>query len=74
MKQIMYRLKRNSRTNKKSCRNIRKRYDFLLGRMYFTGNDGYQNFLVFAPILSLLTLDSNKNVTYCMLTGYHLKK
>ena len=29
-------------------------YDFLLGRMYFTGNDGYQNFLVFAPILTLI--------------------
>ena len=25
-----------------------KEYDFLLGKMYFTGNDGYQYFLVFA--------------------------
>ena len=44
--------------------------------MYFTGDDGYQNFLVFAPILSLLVLDSNEKVTN--LTGcrleYHLKK
>ena len=32
--------------------------------MSFTGNDGYQNiFLVFAPILSSLVLDSNKKVT-----------
>ena len=37
-----------------------KVYYFLLGRMYFTGNDGYQNFLVFAPLLSFLILDSNK--------------
>ena len=26
-----------------------KGHDFLLGWMYFTGNDGYQNFLVFCP-------------------------
>ena len=40
-------------------------YDFLLVRirMYFTGDDGYQNFLVFAPMLSSLILDSNKKVT-----------
>ena len=30
---------------------------FLLGRMYFTANDGYQFFLVFAPMLNSLTLD-----------------
>ena len=35
----------------------------MLVRIYFTGDDGYQNFLVFAPILSSLTLDNNKNVT-----------
>ena len=27
-------------------------YDVLVGRMYFTGNDGYQNLLVFDPVLS----------------------
>ena len=32
-----------------------KGYDFLLSRMYFTGNDGYQNFLVFDPKLSSQT-------------------
>ena len=42
---------------------MEKGYDFLLGRMYFTGDNGYQNFLVFAPILSSLTLDNNKKVT-----------
>ena len=31
--------------------------------MYFTVNDGYQNFLVFAPMLSSLILDSNKKGT-----------
>ena len=46
-----------------------KGYDFLLGKMYFTGDDGYQNFLVFAPMLSLLILDSNKKVTNWMSTG-----
>ena len=33
---------------------------FLLGRIYFTVGDGYQNFLVFSPMLSSLILDSNK--------------
>ena len=40
-----------------------KRYDFLLGRIYFAGDDGYQNFLVFTPMLSSLILDSNRKVT-----------
>ena len=31
-----------------------------LGRMYFTDKDIYQNILVFAPMLSSLTLDNNK--------------
>ena len=35
----------------------------MFGRMYFMGNDGYQNFLVFAPMLSSLTLDNHKKVT-----------
>ena len=40
-----------------------KGYDFLLGRMYFTGDDDYQNILVFGPMFSSLILDSNKKVT-----------
>ena len=36
--------------------------------MNFVGDDGYRNFLVFAPILSSLILDSNKKVTNCILT------
>ena len=42
--------------------------------MYFTGDDGYQNFLVFAPILSLLVLDSNEKVTNWMSTGISSEK
>ena len=45
-----------------------KEYDFLLGIMSFTGNDGYQNFLVFAPILSSLISESKKKVTNWILT------
>ena len=51
-----------------------KGYDLLLGRLYFTGDDGYQNFLVFAPILSLLVLDSNEKVTNWMSTGISSEK
>ena len=51
-----------------------KGYDFLLRRMYFTGDDVYQNFLVFAPILSSLMLDSNKKVTNWMSTGISSEK
>ena len=51
-----------------------KGYDLLLGRMYFTGDNGYQNFLVFAPILSLLILNSNEKVTNWMSTGISSEK
>ena len=51
-----------------------KGYDFLLGRMYFTGNDGYQNFLVFAPILSSIILYSNIKVTDWMSTRISSEK
>ena len=42
--------------------------------MYFTGNDDYQNFIVFASILSSLTLDNKKNVTNCISTGISPEK
>ena len=42
--------------------------------MHFTGDDGYQNFLVFAPLLSSLILDSNKNVTNWISTGISYEK
>ena len=56
----------------KIAQNSEKGYAFLLGKMHFTGDDGFRNFLVFAPMLSLLTLDSNKKVGYRLET--HLKK
>ena len=37
--------------------------------MFFTGKDGYQNFLVFASILSFLVLDSNRKVSNWVSTG-----
>ena len=52
----------------------KKGYDFSLGRMYFTGNDGYQFFLLFAPMLKSLMLDSNKKVTNWILTGISSEK
>ena len=42
---------------------------FLLGRMYFTGDNGYHNFLVFVPMLDSLILHSNKKVTNWISTG-----
>ena len=42
--------------------------------MYFTDFDDHQNFLVFAPMLSSLILDSNKNVTYRIPTGISSEK
>ena len=42
--------------------------------MYFPDFDGYQNFLVFAPVLRSLILDSNKKVTNWMSTGISSEK
>ena len=42
--------------------------------MYFTGDDGYQTFPVFAPFVSSLVLDSNKNVTNSISTGISTEK
>ena len=39
-----------------------KGYIFLLGRMYFISNGGYQSFLIFAPMLNSITLDKNKKI------------
>ena len=51
-----------------------KRHDFLLGRIYFTGNDGYQNFIVLAAKLSSLILDTNKKVTNWISPGISSEK
>ena len=42
--------------------------------MYFTGDNGYQNFLVFASMLSSLLLDCNKKVTNWISTGISSEK
>ena len=42
--------------------------------MYFTGDDGYQNFLVFAPMHSSLIFDSNKKVTNLISTEISSEK
>ena len=42
--------------------------------MYFTGNGGYQNFLVFVPMLRSLLLDSNRKVTDWILTRISTEK
>ena len=46
-----------------------KGYDSLLGRLYFTGSDGHQDFLVFAVIFNSLILGSNKKIINRILTG-----
>ena len=63
--------KKNTDLTKKVVQISEKKYDFLLDRMYFTGDDGHLNFLVF--ILNSLTLYSNKKVTEYR-PEYHLKK
>ena len=42
--------------------------------MHFTGNDSYQDFLVFAPMLNSLMLDRNRNVTDSISTGISSEK
>ena len=42
--------------------------------MYFTGDDGYQNFLVFAPMHSSLIFDSNEKVTNLISTEISSEK
>ena len=51
-----------------------KEYNFLVGRMYFTDNDGYQIFLVSCSMLNSLILDSNKKVTNWISTGISSEK
>ena len=51
-----------------------KWYGFLLGRMYFTGDNGYQDFLVFMPMFSSIILDGHKKLLTGYRLEYHLKK
>ena len=41
-------------------------------KIYFTGDDGYQNFSVFAQILRSLILNSDKKLLTCFRTENHL--
>ena len=66
--------KRRTDLTKKVAQISEKGYDFLLGRMYFTDDNGYQNFLIFAPMLSSLILDSNRKVTNWISTGISSEK
>ena len=59
---------------KKVAQISEKGYEFLLHRMYFTENDGYQNFVVFTPMLSSLILDNNKKLTNWISTGMSSEK
>ena len=42
--------------------------------MHFTGGYGYENFLVFLPMLSSLMLDNDKKVTNWILSGASSEK
>ena len=70
----MQKLKNKTDLTNKVVQISEKGYDFLLGRMYFTENDGYQSFLAFAPMLSSLILDRKRKVTNRILTGISSEK
>ena len=64
MKQNVWRLKRNKMIYQKNLNYYRQKgQGFLLGRIYFKDDDGYQKVLVFAPVLNSVTLDNSKRVT-----------
>ena len=43
-----------------------KYYNFLLGRIYFTSNDGSQNTFVYQPMLDTLELEKGKGTDYVL--------
>ena len=43
-----------------------KDYNFFLGRMYFTSNDGSQNTFVYQPTLDTIELKKEKGTDYCL--------
>ena len=45
---------------------ITKDYNFFLGRIYFTSNDGSQNTFVFQPTLDTLELKKDKDIDYVL--------
>ena len=53
----------------KKVAQISERVSLFSGKMYFTGNNGYQKSLVFPTMFSSLTSDTNKKVTSKTSTG-----
>ena len=53
----------------KKVAQISERVSLFSGKMYFTGNSGYQKSLVFPTMFSSLTSDTNKKVTSKISTG-----
>ena len=51
-----------------------KAYDFLLDRMYFTDDNGYEKLLVFTRMLNSLILHSNKNIANLILARISSEK
>ena len=45
---------------------ITKDYNFFLGRIYFTSNDGSQNTFVYQPTIDTLELKTNKSTDYVL--------
>ena len=43
---------------------ISRDYNFFLGRIYFTSNDGSQNTFVYQPTLDTLELEKDKGTDY----------
>ena len=43
---------------------ISRDYNFFLGRIYFTSNDGSQNTFVYQPTLDTLELEKDKDTDY----------
>ena len=44
----------------------KKDYNFFLGRIYFTGDDGLQNKFVYQPTFSTLQLQKEKGIDYIL--------
>ena len=59
---------------RKKVAHVSEKGFFLLGRMYFTGDDGYHHFLVFKSVLSSLTLDNTKKAINCILKEIPAKR
>ena len=41
-----------------------KDYNFVIGRIYFTSNDGSQNTIAYQPVLNTLELKKDKGADY----------